>query len=169
MMADRSPPSRVWYIPVVLLVLLAGVSAAVATLMSIDAIDLEQVQLPGSVEFAVDQPGNWIVCNESAGSPWMDIQFTSPGKEPLPMLVDSMGVNYTIGDRRGVGIGHVVMSQTGNWTMTGTLPEGQVDDGTRWTYAFGPDPIRAVFLPILIGGGLAVVLARVVSGGGGRL
>ena len=167
MMADRSPPSRVWYIPVVLLVLLAGVSAAVATYISITAVKLTQVELPGSVDFSVDEPGKWIVCGESVGSPSLEIEFTTAGMVPLPMVIDSMVLTYTIGSRQGRGIGHVVIPAVGTWTMTATLPEGEVDDGTRWAYAYGPDPIQAVFLPILIGGGLAVVLVTLGLSGWG--
>jgi len=166
-MDDASAPSRGWYVPAVLLVLLAGVSTGIATYCSIEAVDLTQVELPGSVEFTVDGPGAWIVCDESTGSPMLDIEFAASGFEPLPMVIDTVGVRYTIGDRQGRGIGHVDLPAGGTWTMKATLPDGQADDGTRWMYAYGPDPVRAVFMPILIGGGLAVVLATLGFGGGG--
>ena len=166
-MGDRDVPSRTWYVPAVLFVLLAGVCAGVATYLSIEAVDLEQVELPGSVEFDAVQPGTWFLFAESTDSPRLDIEFAARGSEPLPMVADSMAVTYTMGSRQGRGIGRVVLPAAGTWTMTAALPEREVDDGTRWMFAYGPDPIRAVFLPILIGGGLAVVLATLGTGGWG--
>ena len=168
-MAERNPPSRFWYVPAFAFVVGAAIVAGLATFISINAVALGRVELPGSVEFLVEEPGTWIVCAESTdGSPpsshRIDIEFTSEGQESLPMLTDLFAISYSMGDRRGVGVGHVVLPRVGTWTLSGTLPEGEVDDGARYTFAYGPDPISAIFLPILIGGGLAVVLVSLGVG-----
>ncbi|HBZ97930.1 MAG TPA: hypothetical protein DEO57_08800 [Phycisphaerales bacterium] len=37
-------------------------------------------------------------------------------------------------------------------------------DGARYSFVFGPDPISEVFLPILIGGGVGVILVTIGAG-----
>ncbi len=168
-MPEGNPPSRFWYVLACALVVGAAIVAGLATFMSINAVALGRVELPGSVEFLVEEPGTWIIFAESTdGSPpsshRLDIEFTSEGQESRPMLTDGVAISYSMGDRRGVGVGHVVLPRVGTWTLSGTLPEGEVDDGARSTFAYGPDPISAIFLPILIGGGLAVVLVSLGVG-----
>ncbi len=168
-MPDSNAPSRSWYAVSLVLVLLAIAAGVIATVISINSVDLQPVEFPGSVEIDVDQPGRWIVCAETVdGSdpvhPRFDIEFSSTGEETVPLVVDSMGLTYTIGDRRGVGVGHADLPRAGRWTLSGVRPGDAVDDGARYSFVFGPDPISEVFLPILIGGGVGVILVTIGAG-----
>ncbi len=168
-MPDSNAPSRSWYAVSLVLVLAATIVGVVSTVISINAVALQPVEFPGSVEFDVEQPGRWIVCAETTdGSvpvhPHFDIEFSFNGEEVIPLVTDSMGLTYTIGSRRGAGVGHVELPRGGRWTLSGVRPVDAVDDGVRYSYVFGPDPISAVFLPILIGGGVGVILLTIGVG-----
>jgi hypothetical protein len=87
----------------------------------------------------------------------MEIVFTDDAiGTRLPMDPFTGSLNYNVGDVKGIGIGQVDLPRMGGWTIAGTLPQGS--EGGTWRYAFGPDPVRAVMLPMLVGGGIAVVL-----------
>ncbi len=168
-MSESSGPSRSWYAVSLALVLGAVVSAVVATLLSINAVDLRPVQFPGSVEFDVEEPGTWIVCavTTDGSAPVrnrFDIEFVSSEQKALPLETDSMVLTYTIDGRRGIGVGHVDLPQAGRWTLSGVRRDEAVGDGTGDSFEFGPDPVDAVFRPILVGGGLAVILLTIGVG-----
>ena len=85
-MPESVGPSRSWYAVSLALVLGAVVSAVVATLLSISAVDLRPVQFPGSVEFDVEaEPGSYAVTTDGSAPVRnrFDIEFVSPGRRPF--------------------------------------------------------------------------------------
>ena len=157
-------PSRGWYLLAMLLVVLAGIAAAIAIFSSMGAIKFTTVMLPGEAVVEVAEPGDWIVCNETIdGSepspPGLHIEFTDDaGSTLLVMGNPSQPLAYRMGEVRGVAVGTVSLPGPGRWTITGRLPDGIDDASVRWRYGVGPDPVHSVFLTMLIGQGIAIVL-----------
>jgi len=162
-MAEGHPPSRKWYVPAFVLVAGAAIVGGLATFMSINSVSFTSVELPGSSTFEVATPGMWVVCIESIDdqpleNPGLEIQFSTAGEPPIPLKSMSGRLTYSIGGVHGVGIGSAVLGHPGTWTITGRLPDGQEKSGGLYRYAFGPNPLEGVLWPILIGGGIAVIL-----------
>ena len=160
-MAESRRPSRVWYLHATLL-LLASVAVAFASMfLSINAMQLTSVQLPGTLEVMVDEPGEWVVCIESHDGSFpaavpMEIQFTNGLGEVRAVEPHSGSFRYRMGSVSAFEVGAATLS-TGAWTLSGTMSETEGGD-RQWPYAVGPSPVDRMAQIMLIGGSIAVVL-----------
>ncbi len=163
-MGDGVAPSRGWYVLAAILVFAAAAVAGVATVWSINSVQLTRAQLPGSMQFDVEHSaGDWVVFIEGDGpgipkNPGLDIQFTSPDGASVELMASSMDLFYTMGSTAGQSIGMVRIDRYGTWTISGRWPDGASAERGPFRYAFGPNPAETALMPILIGGSIAVAL-----------
>ena len=150
--------SRRWIILGIVLMLIAFVILILGGVFSISRFKMQQVLMPGSVEFTMDSPGPFYLAYEP--STYLNGSWFVSSEEPsITFSLESLDgagtatiepptvpANYSFGGRNGQYIGEADL-KAGAWRLTGVSMPG---DDQSAVYAYGHTPISAIFIPVLI-------------------
>lgn len=163
---------RRWIVIGVICLLTALLIVIVGVWLSISRFNLQQVVMPGSVEFKMDTPGPFYLTYEprtNLNGTWyvspvesrMTFELVSLDGAPDAIIeAPLVAANYSFIGRHGHYIGKAELD-AGLWRLTGSTPPGDDHSGV---YAFGRTSITAVVIPVLAAAFAAALLGPVGLG-----
>jgi hypothetical protein len=165
---DEIRPSKIWYL-VAGVVGLLGVGLGVWRIVVAaqgfaDKVDdFQRVEIPGTTEVSVDEPGGYTIYVEGPGAddgfgPSTDIALRRSEGDDLELRPYSSSVTYSVSGRDGRAAWSVQVPEAGRYQLVAT---GESATGSGFQVAFGPGlgsglAVGIVSGVLLILGGLAL-------------